>query len=84
MPILDSVRNALGLKNPSVTGAVAHTLNIAPAIIVEEKLGMLRVAGFKYFSRPIGHTPGRVLLSAAKHEQSRLDWRKLSLPAVEA
>ena len=40
-------------------------------------LGMLRVAGFKYFSRPIYHTPGRILLIAAKHEQSRLDWKKL-------
>jgi tRNA (mo5U34)-methyltransferase len=40
-------------------------------------LGMLRVAGFKYFSRSIYHTPGRILLIAAKNEQSRLDWRKL-------
>lgn len=40
-------------------------------------LGMLRVAGFKYFSRPIYHTPGRVLLIATKNEQSLLDWRKL-------
>lgn len=40
-------------------------------------LGMLRVAGFKYFSRPIYHMPGRILLIATKREQSRLDWRKL-------
>lgn len=40
-------------------------------------LGMLRVAGFKHFSRRIYHTPGRILLIAAKHEQSRLDWQKL-------
>lgn len=40
-------------------------------------LGMLRVAGFKYFSRPIYHQPGRVLLIATKNEQSLLDWRKL-------
>ena len=40
-------------------------------------LGMLRVAGFKYFSRMIYHQPGRLLLIATKQEQSRLDWRKL-------
>jgi tRNA (mo5U34)-methyltransferase len=40
-------------------------------------LGMLRVAGFKYFSRPIYHTPGRVLLIATKNERSLLDWKKL-------
>jgi tRNA (mo5U34)-methyltransferase len=40
-------------------------------------LGMLRVAGFKYFSRPIYHSPGRVLLIATKKEASVLDWRKL-------
>jgi tRNA (mo5U34)-methyltransferase len=40
-------------------------------------LGMLRVAGFKCFSRPIYHTRGRVLLIATKNEQSLLNWRKL-------
>jgi tRNA (mo5U34)-methyltransferase len=40
-------------------------------------LGMLRVAGFKYFSRPIYYAPSRVLLIATKNEQSLLDWRKL-------
>ena len=40
-------------------------------------LGMLRVAGFKYFSRPIYHAPSRILLIATKNEQSLLDWRKL-------
>jgi tRNA (mo5U34)-methyltransferase len=40
-------------------------------------MGMLRVAGFRYFSRPVYHAPGRVLLIAAKQEQSRLDWHKL-------
>ena len=40
-------------------------------------LGMLRVAGFKHFSRPIYHMPGRILLIATKWEQSRLDRRKL-------
>ena len=40
-------------------------------------LGMLRVAGFKDFSRPVYHTWGRVLLIATKNEQSLLDWRKL-------
>lgn len=40
-------------------------------------LGMLRVAGFQYFSRPVYHTPGRILLIAAKNEQSRLDYRRL-------
>jgi tRNA (mo5U34)-methyltransferase len=40
-------------------------------------LGMLRVAGFKYFSRPIYHTRGRVLLIATKNEQSLLNWQKL-------
>src|SRR5215212_490786 len=39
--------------------------------------GMLRVAGFKYFSRPIYHTSSRVLLIATKNEHSLLDWRKL-------
>jgi hypothetical protein len=38
---------------------------------------MLRVAGFKCFSRPIYHTRGRVLLIATKNEQSLLNWRKL-------
>jgi tRNA (mo5U34)-methyltransferase len=40
-------------------------------------LGMLRVAGFKHFSRPIYHAPSRILLIATKNEQSLLDWRKL-------
>ena len=40
-------------------------------------LGMLRVAGFKHFSRPIYHAPSRILLIATKNEQSMLDWRKL-------
>ena len=40
-------------------------------------LGMLRVAGFKYFSRPIYHAPSRILLIATKKEESLLDWRKL-------
>ena len=40
-------------------------------------LGMLRVAGFKYFSRPIYHQPGRVLLIAAKNETSLLNWQAL-------
>ncbi len=40
-------------------------------------LGMLRVAGFRHFSRPVYHVPGRVLLIATKHEESRLDWRNL-------
>lgn len=40
-------------------------------------LGMLRVAGFKYFSRPIYHQPGRVLLIAAKSETSLLNWQAL-------
>ncbi len=40
-------------------------------------LGMLRVAGFSHFSRPIYHLPGRALLIATKNEQSLLDWRKL-------
>ena len=39
--------------------------------------GMLRVAGFKYFSRPVYHTSGRVLMIATKNEQSLLDWQKL-------
>jgi hypothetical protein len=38
---------------------------------------MLRVAGFKHFSRPIYHAPSRILLIATKNEQSLLDWRKL-------
>ena len=40
-------------------------------------MGMLRVAGFKFFSRPIYHAPSRILLIATKKEQSLLDWRKL-------
>lgn len=40
-------------------------------------LGMLRVAGFTHFSRPVYPEPGRVLLIATKKEQSLLDWRKL-------
>ena len=40
-------------------------------------LGMLRVAGFQYFSRVIYHTQGRALLIATKNEQSLLDWQKL-------
>ena len=40
-------------------------------------LGMLRVASFKYFSRPIYHQPGRVLLIAAKNETSLLNWQAL-------
>ncbi|HJS18690.1 MAG TPA: DUF1698 domain-containing protein [Anaerolineales bacterium] len=40
-------------------------------------LGMLRVAGFRYFSRPIYHAPSRILLIATKNEKSILDWRKL-------
>ena len=40
-------------------------------------LGMLRVAGFKYFSRPIYHAPSRILLIATKKEKSLLDWQKL-------
>lgn len=40
-------------------------------------MGMLRVAGFKYFSRPVYHAPSRILLIATKNEQSVLDWQKL-------
>jgi len=40
-------------------------------------MGMLRVAGFRYFSRPIYHSPSRILLIATKNEQSLLDYRKL-------
>jgi tRNA (mo5U34)-methyltransferase len=40
-------------------------------------LEMLHVASFRYFSRPIYHTRGRVLLIATKNEQSLLDWQKL-------
>jgi tRNA (mo5U34)-methyltransferase len=40
-------------------------------------MGMLRVAGFKYFSRPIYHAPSRILLIATKKEESVLNWRKL-------
>ncbi len=40
-------------------------------------IGMLRVAGFRYFSRPVYHSPSRVLLIATKNEESVLDYRKL-------
>jgi tRNA (mo5U34)-methyltransferase len=40
-------------------------------------LGMLRVAGFNYFSRPIYYAPSRVLLIATKNEQSLLDPQKI-------
>jgi tRNA (mo5U34)-methyltransferase len=39
--------------------------------------GMLRTVGFNYFSRPVYHTEGRVLLIATKNEQSLLDRRAL-------
>lgn len=37
MPILDSVRQALGLKRPIVTGALASALNVPPAVVIEEQ-----------------------------------------------
>ena len=40
-------------------------------------LGMLCVAGLRYFSRPIYHASSRILLIATKNEQSLLDWQKL-------
>jgi tRNA (mo5U34)-methyltransferase len=40
-------------------------------------LGLLRVAGFRYFSRPVYYAPSRVLLIATKNEQSLLDRQKL-------
>ncbi len=40
-------------------------------------LGMLRVAGFRYFSRPVYYAPSRVLLIATKNEESLLDRQKL-------
>ncbi len=40
-------------------------------------LGMLRVAGFRYFSRIVYYLPGRALLIATKKEDSLLAWREL-------
>lgn len=39
--------------------------------------GILRVAGFNYFSRLVYYVPGRVLLIATKNEESLLDRQKL-------
>jgi tRNA (mo5U34)-methyltransferase len=36
-------------------------------------LGMLRTAGFKYFSTPISLTTGRILVAGSKSESSLLD-----------
>ena len=36
-------------------------------------LGMLRTAGFKYFSNPVYLTPSRILVAASKSERSLLD-----------
>lgn len=37
---------------------------------IEALMGMMRVAGFKYFSEPIYHTEGRVILVASKKPDS--------------
>jgi hypothetical protein len=37
MSLLNSFRNALGLKKPILTNTIATTLNVAPAIVIEEK-----------------------------------------------
>ena len=47
---------------------------------IECLLGMLRMAGFKCFSRPTYRAPSRIQLIATKNEQSMLDWRKLWFP----